>query len=835
MKTLSDLLLLLFFFVFSTALTESLGVKFTTLPLNLTPLFDNRAASPDGTSANFDAHGGSFDSRYLPPGPEWVYDGISYAFPMSWGPSPPTTSMQANDNDNVIAAGQVLMLDEPSFVHELHMLYAGDASGSTHEFVATFMLNFADNTTQGLQLYAKNWWRWPILNWGVIRTPYSYQSGNLTGTTGVPISKNFNQSQIYQWSSAVPSESKLVSITLPPLNTARRLHLFAVSVSLAADSDANLNATSKSVEPALAIRGARFTNRWDTIDGERAQAVAITLANVLPTAARSGAITSAHTIELSGGGITTVQRGVVKRLVPGDQARVDVFVVGVPAKNADKSKVAVVVRDKSGKVVLTSALPPGTEVTPLVEEWTADVGVLERHETPTWWNHAKFGIFIHWGVYSVPAWAPPSQYAEWYDFYMRTSPQNASNPTWAHHLATYGADVDYEDFVSQGNFTASKFDPAQWVDLFAAAGARYFVLVTKHHDGFSLFDTGNTTNRNSVNFGPKRDLVKELFDTAKMRRPELHRGTYYSLPEWFNPDYAKYGFGQWPGGHALDAFNSSIVEPYTGAFPLRDYITDLQLPHMLDLAQKYDTDIMWCDIGGENRTLEFAAQFYNHAFKQGRQVTMNNRCGNVPDFETPEYATFGSIQPTSWESSEGMDPFSYGLNSATNASQYKNGTTIVQTLVDIVSKNGNFLLDIGPTAEGEIIAPMMQNLLDTGSWLNYSGSCVYDTDYWFQGAQDASPLPGAPAVRFLTTPETFCIVAFSLPASGILEINKRVPLLPGDELALLTGGGRMVVPWAYRDTASGDGLVVVLTGEDLRAVLEEGRFAWAFEAKYVVE
>ncbi|KAJ7051264.1 glycoside hydrolase superfamily [Mycena amicta] len=291
---------------------------------------------------------------------------------------------------------------------------------------------------------------------------------------------------------------------------------------------------------------------------------------------------------------------------------------------------------------------------------------------------------------------------------------NASNPTWAHDLATYGSDVDYETFVSQGNFTASKFDPA------------------------------HTTNRSGVNFGPKRDLVKELFDTAKTRRPELHCGTYYFLPEWFNPNYAKYGFGQWPGGHALDVFNSSIVETYTGALPLRDYITDLQLPHMLDLAQKYDTDIMWCDIGGENRTLKFAVQFYNHAFKQGRQVTMNNRCGNVPDFEMPKYATFGSIQPTSWESSEGMDPFSYGLNSATNTSQYKNGTTIVQTLVDIVLKNGNFLLDIGPTAEGEIIVPMMQNLLD----------------YWFQGTQDTTPLPGAPAVLFLTTPETFCIVAF---------------------------------------------------------------------------
>jgi alpha-L-fucosidase len=127
---------------------------------------------------------------------------------------------------------------------------------------------------------------------------------------------------------------------------------------------------------------------------------------------------------------------------------------------------------------------------------------------------------------------------------------------------------------------------------------------------------------------------------------------------------------------------------------------------MLDLAVKYETEIMWCDIGGPNKALEFAAKFYNNALANKRQVTMNNSeaqqctagwfwlfslqgCGAVPDFDTPEYATFGSTQTQAWESSEGMDPFSYGLNSATLPNQYKNGTTIVQTLVDIVSKNGN--------------------------------------------------------------------------------------------------------------------------------------------------
>ncbi|KAG6844767.1 hypothetical protein H0H93_016356, partial [Arthromyces matolae] len=117
----------------------------------------------------------------------------------------------------------------------------------------------------------------------------------------------------------------------------------------------------------------------------------------------------------------------------------------------------------------------------------------------------------------------------------------------------------------------------------------------KHHDGFALFDTGNTTHRSSVYLGPKRDFVSELFTAAKNEKPHLHRGTYYSLPE------------------------CSELEPYTGRLPINDYLDDLQLPHMLDLALKYDTDIMWCDIGGPNRTLEFAARYYNDAWSKGRQ------------------------------------------------------------------------------------------------------------------------------------------------------------------------------------------------------------------------
>ncbi|KAF7289967.1 Glycoside hydrolase [Mycena indigotica] len=784
----------------NTAVTAALAI-YPSQPIGLETLLNNNAV------VDFSGNGGAFNGSLLPTG-SFSYDGLTFSLPSSWD--------DAADN-NVLANGQVLKLDKPTFAHELHFLYAGDGDNASPT-LSVFTLQFSDGssyTINGKFVEAKSWWVWANVNRAAIITPYHFQGGT----------KNFNATNIYEYSTAVPSESPLTAIVFPSQTTGSRMHVFALSIT---PSSTDVNSAAL----ALSIRRAHFSQRWQLVNGDRVQAVQVTIANLLPgyTLAQSPsrAINSPHSIEIVGDGLKTLNTGNFSRLVPGDQARVDVFVTGARAGGS----AMVNIRDSTGKIIATStALPTAL----LIEEYTPDTTSLSLHETPSWWNSAKYGIFIHWGVYSKPAFvnraifswmsteflqAPPNQYAEWYDWDIR-QPPDASNPTWVHHLDTYGKDVAYDDFIPQ--FTASKFNASAWVDIIDRAGAKYFVLVSKHHDGFALFDTGNTTNRNSVQLGPKRDLVAELFQTAKDEKPDLHRGTYYSLPEWFSPDFAKYGFGSWPGGLAHNAFNTTpALEPYTGRLDIDDYLTDLQLPQMVDLATKYDTEIMWCDIGGPNRNLEFAATFYNHAMSQGRQVTLNDRCGILPDFDTPEYATFGSIQPTKWESSEGMDPFSYGLNLATNASQYKNGTTIVQSLVDITAKNGNFLLDIGPTADGEIIQPMVDNLLDAGSWLEFAGDCVYDTDYWFPASEDPKPVNGTPAARFTTTPNTFCIIAFAPPSDGSLVVGKRLPLMLGDEIVALRPSGPSS-PLAWNISASGD-LTIQVSSADVEGV----RFAWPF-------
>jgi alpha-L-fucosidase len=449
------------FLIFSGLCAQfSTGYAATTLPeypsqaLPLAGILNNKAATSaegHGPVANFDGAGGAYDSQFLPTG-SWEYDGLTFALPSSWDGS----------NDNVLANGQVLRLQKPTFVHELHFLYAGD--GTSSPVLSVFTLNFADNTSQPVNLYAKNWWVWANVNRAAIITPYHFEKTQ----------KNLNATNIFEWSTSVPSESPLESITFPPTATSNRMHVFGLSITP--------STTDTTSGPALAVRRARFTTRWEDIDGVRAQAVEVTLANLLPgfTLSRNTSLTTPHTIELVGAGMQTVSTGVINRLVPGDQARVDVFVTGSTANGSAR----VQIRDSSGNVVAMSAEFP---TSPLVENYTPDQDSLSMHETPSWWNAAKYGIFIHWGVYSTPAFAPPSQYAEWYDWDIR-QPPDSSNPTWEHHLQTYGKDVIYDDFIP--DFTAAKFNASAWVDLFDRAGAKYFVLVTKHHDGFALFDTG---------------------------------------------------------------------------------------------------------------------------------------------------------------------------------------------------------------------------------------------------------------------------------------------------------------------------------------------------------
>ncbi|KAG8860319.1 hypothetical protein FRB96_003968 [Tulasnella sp. 330] len=642
------------------------------------------------------------------------------------------------------------------------------------------------------------------------------QSQRIELEGGSMLSREFHVLYAGDWIDDIPLVNgdpiglPLSSITLPKSTWPNHLHVFALSV-----VPCILQARSL-----MSVRRAVFTTQWEIIKGFKAYAVEVTVVNPLPSAVASDRDTwhqGLGIVGVVGSNIRTVRHGTLYRIIPSDEIRVKVWVVPTyktPAFGIDGS-FEVVLHDEDGALVETHGRT-------VFEYSGAFAASSSERTTPEWWEDAKFGIFIHWGIYSVPGWAPGELgwYGEWYNWWLHKWPQ-PWNGYWKHHLDTYGSGVVYDDFIA--NFTGSDFNASAWVNLFADAGAKYFVLTTKHHDGFALFDTKGTTHRSSYHLGPRRDFLRELFEAAKAETPQLKRGTYITMPEWFNPDAGRggYGFGDFPGTLAHNAYNDTMLELYTGRLRNKDYLRDIQLAHMKMLAYDYETEIIWCDIGGPNLTKEFAQDWYPFAESQGRQVVMNNRCGDLPQFDTPELELFSSIQSTKWETSESIDPYSYGYNRATTNDQYKNATTILHRLIDIVSKNGNYLLNVGPSGTGLIIPPMISRLLEVGRWLEHSGSCIYGTKYFFLGAEYGT-------LRFTQTAETFCIISLSRPENRTLEVDTLVPVTNGDKISLLGGGAAgLDLPFRYQ----GKKLIIDAPEEAFKEV----QHAWVFRVAYNVK
>lgn len=327
---------------------------------------------------------------------------------------------------------------------------------------------------------------------------------------------------------------------------------------------------------------------------------------------------------------------------------------------------------------------------------------IDKRPIPEWFEEAKFGIFIHWGVYSVPAWGPKGKYAEWYWHDM----QNHEGETWQFHCKHYGETFAYQDFAPL--FKAEMFDPEHWADIFVRSGAKYVVLTSKHHEGFCLWPSAESWNWNSVDVGPHRDLCGDLSQAVKARG--LKMGFYYSLYEWFNPTYRTH---------------------------VERYVSERMLPQLKDLVVRYEPDLVWTD--GEWghtsdvwRATEFLAWLFNESPVR-EKVVVNDRWGKEcrgvhGGFYTTEYG-HGNVQKDSdhpWEECRGIGA-SFGYNRNETVDDYATGKQLVRLLVDTASRGGNLLLDIGPTADGRIPEIMEQRLLEIGEWLRINGESIYGT------------------------------------------------------------------------------------------------------------
>ncbi|PVH97050.1 glycoside hydrolase family 29 protein [Periconia macrospinosa] len=580
----------------------------------------------------------------------------------------------------------------------------------------------------------------------------------------------------------------------------------------------------------LSINGATLTSKW--FEGsDYVQIIEMVLSNSDPV--NSFIKADNLTISASSTSFNVIRPAKITRLMAGQKI---VAQIGVKKNTevADGSSCSGTVTATWGDAQIAT-----TDISGICGfgDYEASKTSLNHHWNPDWYNDAKFGIFIHWGIYSVPAFGnvgDKQDYAEWY--WLRMTQPEYKSQTYQHHRDTYGEDFEYDSFIP--SFTGNAFDAKEWVDLMAAAGAKYIVPVTKHHEGFAIFDVPESTSlRSSIHLGPKRDFLAEIMTAAKTYHPDIRRGTYFSMPEWFNPDYAQYATdccGGFPGGPPKNPYTGEEV-PYTGHVPVDDYVTGLQLPQMETLAydERYETEIMWCDIGGANNATIMLSKWLNWARDQGRQVTYNNRCGygstdhtdtSGGDFITPEYYSIDETLANKWESNRGMDPFSYGYNAGTPDSGYLTAQDIVTTLIDIVSKNGNFLLDVGPMANGTIPEIMQKGLREAGSWIKERGESIYGTRYW----QTTS---GVGDFRYTISDDAFYIHVLNapnIPSKGTttLLVPDAVPFLPNDKIEVLGGSLSGTTVTA---TKNENGTVEISVDSSLFAA---DRYAWTFKIIY---
>lgn len=558
----------------------------------------------------------------------------------------------------------------------------------------------------------------------------------------------------------------------------------------------------------MSVIDARSTTKERATGSDRIQIVEATIQN------NSGAwVTPAHpvTVRVEAAGARTVTPATISRLAPGERAFVQIGIVNNDTTPAGTKT--------TGRIVVgaTAGNPTRFDV-PLVlgvPRYTEDPSSLQSHEAPDWFDDAKFGIFIHWGVYSVPAFSRVGDYAEWYWH----SINERDSVDYKHQLTRYGPSSRYDDFIPL--FKAQRFDPKAWVDLFHDAGARYFVLTSKHHEGFALFKTV-TTNRNAVDLGPHRDLVAALFNAARLyHSDDLHPGLYYSLYEWYNPAFTGKPVAQWYSGQPV---------PYTGMKPIQSYVDDHMLPQMREIIDQYHPQILWCD-GEWDKPSEYwhdaglIAHYYNAALDRGQGVAIDDRCrvsgGNnednnvVFDFSTPEYTTFDHTRVKKWEASRGMG-YSYGYNAAEEPKDYKTSGELVAFLVDVVSKNGNVLLDIGPSADGTIPAIMEARLRDIGSWLRVNGEAIYGSHFWWRTSEDGN-------LRFTVQQnKAFYMISLVRPLPT-MEVHAPIPIADGDTITLLGYNGPPLKWHRY-----GQDVLVDVPA----AARVTGRYAWTFRVNW---
>ncbi|XRD86233.1 alpha-L-fucosidase [Dyella acidisoli] len=443
---------------------------------------------------------------------------------------------------------------------------------------------------------------------------------------------------------------------------------------------------------------------------------------------------------------------------------------------------------------------------PMQPDWQSLTG----HTTPEWYRDAKFGIFIHWGVYSVAAYK-----GEWYPRHIYERTGEYAN-YYQHQITTYGPmpQMGYKDLIPR--FKAEHFDPNAWAALFREAGARYVVPVAEHHDGFAMYDS-KLSDWTAVKMGPHRDVIGALAKAIRAQGMKLGLSSHRAEHDWF------YEFGR--------SFNSDVNDPryaalYGPAHPGISakgedgqevdwtFVSDAYLNDWLarssEIVQDYHPDFMYFDWWvGQPRfhqaLAEFAAFYYNQAATRGQGVVLsykNNSMRPGTGMLTIERGQAADIREQPWQTETSISPDSWGY---AEGDTYKSPDELVQLLADVVSKNGNLLLNIGPKADGTIPEQAQNILRAIGQWTHANGEAIYGTRPWHRFGegptqvaagtmQDTKTKPyTADDFRFTTKDGRLYIIQMAWPSSGHAWIHSITPSMKVKSVTMLANGAAIPV------------------------------------------
>jgi alpha-L-fucosidase len=450
--------------------------------------------------------------------------------------------------------------------------------------------------------------------------------------------------------------------------------------------------------------------------------------------------------------------------------------------------------DKAPVNIDSTASPKGTET--FLPDWENIAG---NYTFPEWFVDAKFGIFIHWGVYAVPAFGN-----EWYprEMYQKDS------RTYKHHLETWGAHTEfgYKDFIPL--FKAEKFNADEWAELFREAGARYVVPVAEHHDGFAMYDS-ELNAWNAVKMGPGKDIVGLLKTAVEKNGMVFGLSTHRAENAWF-----------YNGGMDFPSdVQDTTIALYGRRYARESYTEDQArewLAHTRELIDKYEPKLIWFDWTVNHPVLmpyfnRFMAYYYNNALDWGTGVVVNTKQGYPTNIQVwdVERGKSGKMMRHPWQTDTSVGKKSWAY---VEDEENKTPEQIVHDLIDIVSKNGNLLLNIGPRADGAITDEQKEVLLAIGKWLKVNGEAIYGSRCWKKsGEGDAEPTKGSFTdnqatayttrdIRFTTKGNDLYAIVLNWGEDGILvkSLNKDAIAGAGITGVNLLGSGE-AIRWKQTD------------------------------------